>query len=740
MNFEQWRSELSRFADIDAPLSAEVTNGRWIARFRQQGADVELTMSEDDGKLSLRRDSDVHQFGSYRGLLSSQYFGNLSYLARVQKTLASSVVSGSADDIVRSDIPLAGDVTPSSAPQAHGNLLDEIDHWTGQGDSAGVRALVIDGPAGIGKTHVIRKLVQRRAQSYGPDCRPLILHVESRGRQLTTLHDRLAGVLQALRLGLTYDQVPILLRHGLLQIAIDGFDELADPNGYETAWHSLNDLVKDIEFGGVLLLAGRDTFIDAQSVRTALPSLAERNVGAAHLRVPSPQEAIAWLTSEGVSAEKTSHLQEIGLLDVGGYSLRPFFLRQIRFLASSATGFDRLASFPLQSLIDAMIRREAPLAAKLVPALTAQQVEDLLRRLLCEAARDMADYESENIDVASLELLAEITFAGSLKDEQLRALRNRVKSVALLEQDSNADQRRFVHTEIQAYFLAESLLDLLSKDDLEISRALRRNILGTDFLEIFHDVCQCAVPERFGKFRQRAIEILRTRRYDGRTNGNISSLLLASADISLDPGFSVYIEDVALDECILRGTLVHLAINRVSFSQLDVRGADLSDVVFNAAIVHSLILDAGTLVPTNFPRPKVLVIDSQGAQERIFAPEDIEAFVRDVSVADGTSQSISAQGSIGKLLDKLCRTILRQTWIRKTEGDRAARLLDDPNWPQLKELLARHELVEENSRKQASGQSSQFVRIRHAADLLDPRSGNELVVAFRRSLEAHLAK
>lgn len=445
---------------------------------------------------------------------------------------------------------------------------------------------------------------------------------------------------------------------------------------------------------------------------------------------------MTWLVSEGLDREKINQLQGLGLLDSGSYSLRPFFLRQIRHLASSETGFDRLAAFPLQTLVEAMIRREAPLAAKLVPALSMSQVEELLRRLLCEVARDMADYESENIDVASLELLAEITFSDLLKDEQLRALRNRTKSIALLEQDGNTDQRRFVHTEIQAYFMAESLLDLLASDDFEVSRSLRRNILGTDFLEVFHDVCQCASHDRLSKFRRRAIEITRTRRYDGRAIGNVSSLLLASADVPLDVNFAVLIEDVALDECILRGTVEHVAINRVTFSQLDVRGADLTDVAFSSSQVHSLIADVGTLVPVDCPRPQVLVIDYLGSQERMFEPHKIDEFIRTLSTVESESPQISSMGSLGKLLDRLCRTFLRQKWIRITDDDRAAKLLDDPNWPELKAILEQHGLYEHNSRKQASGQSSQFIRIRHAVEVLDPKSQHELVVALRKTLEA----
>ena len=45
---------------------------------------------------------------------------------------------------------------------------------------------------------------------------------------LTFLQDLIAFSLQRLRLLVTYDQIPVLVRHGLVTLSIDGFDELGD--------------------------------------------------------------------------------------------------------------------------------------------------------------------------------------------------------------------------------------------------------------------------------------------------------------------------------------------------------------------------------------------------------------------------------------------------------------------------------------------------------------------------------
>jgi thioester reductase-like protein len=45
---------------------------------------------------------------------------------------------------------------------------------------------------------------------------------------LSFLQDLIAYSLQVMRANVTFDQLPVLVRNGLVQLAIDGFDELGD--------------------------------------------------------------------------------------------------------------------------------------------------------------------------------------------------------------------------------------------------------------------------------------------------------------------------------------------------------------------------------------------------------------------------------------------------------------------------------------------------------------------------------
>ena len=139
---------------------------------------------------------------------------------------------------------------------------------------------------------------------------------------LTFLQDLLAFSLQRMRVSVTFDQVPILVRHGLVTLAIDGFDELGDPSGYEHAWGQLNELIREARGEGVIILAGRDTFIDPERIRRDIKSLTCRDgVSALTLQPPTQHDAEVWLRVHGWNEDDLDSVSE--LFEPGSYALRP---------------------------------------------------------------------------------------------------------------------------------------------------------------------------------------------------------------------------------------------------------------------------------------------------------------------------------------------------------------------------------------------------------------------------------
>jgi hypothetical protein len=734
MEITELIEEIGRFGDLDSPLNHSETNGKNIFHFKQRGESVQLTFLPSGVIQEERNNEEKKMHGSYFGLLSSSNFGDLRTLARMQLALIRN--SEIATSLPLEEIPIGGDIIATNYLSTDGSVLDQINKWTFEARELNpLSAIVIDGPAGIGKTHLISSLVKERAESFGPGSRPLVLHIQSRGRQLTTLPDLLARTLQSMRLLVTYEQIPVLAKHGLVQLAIDGFDELADPNGYETAWRSVREFLSEIKGKGVVILAGRDTFIDAEAVRRALPILSASAVAALHMRPPSVQEAITWLQKNGLSEEKVNALKCTSLLDEDSYALRPFFLKQIRAVADSSDGMTHLTSFPLGTLIQEMIHREMKLTAPLGLNLCDQLLQELLQQLFQETAREMADAESDSIDVPSLQLISEIVFSPHILDEPLRALRNRIQSVALLDVDLIPERRRFAHSEIQAYFLANSYIRLLGNVDAGIPRSIRRNIVGSELLEVFHDVTRNTSEKISLLFRDNASEMLKKRRHDDRSPGNVAALMLASLG-SIDTHNTLLIEDVSVDECLIRGTATPAKLKRLFISKLDVRDADITEIFFDECTISSLVINSATRLPTSIALPAMLQIDHENGQQTLYKPEDIGKRIEIIKEEKMIISEFTKNNQpILKLLDKMCRTVLRQSWIRDDDDDRAGRLLRDANWPNLRKALQKHDLLEERTDMPAGGRNAQFVRIKRVRDLMNRECEDSDLDAFFGDLE-----
>ena len=285
--------DLALFADLGTTPPRLASSGRSdVVRLVRNGREIELVL-HPDGVIQERTDEGPRRHVDARALLASPNFGDLGRWADAQKVFLSA-------RIARENIPIQGSLSADAPPVG----MERVDAAIIPPDNAGIprlHILLVDGPAGIGKTSLVRALAHKRATGYRLSGRPLILHVESWGRMLQNIMDLMAFSLQTLRLNVTYDQIPVLVRHGLVTLAIDGFDELADRNGYEFAWAQVNDLVITIRGRGSLLLAGRETFIGRDRLVTALKAF-RRDIDqlATYTIQPiSPNTAKGWLREHG---------------------------------------------------------------------------------------------------------------------------------------------------------------------------------------------------------------------------------------------------------------------------------------------------------------------------------------------------------------------------------------------------------------------------------------------------------
>lgn len=715
MNKQDYLKELSLFADLDSVPKVLSEGENFSVKFTSGGVSVSIKLPKDGGGVVREKRGDMNfTHSSYKSLLASANFGNLRRLAEAQKALIKSESPYIIDE--RAHLPIVGSLhlNISDDTNGGGDLLKDISAWlvSGQGNESSppaTRALVLDGPAGIGKTHLIKKLAFKSASLYGPGSAPPILHVQSRGRKLTNLNDVLAGTLQALRVSLTFDQVPVMVRHGLLQVAFDGFDELADPNGYETAWGSLRDFVEDLSGQGLIVLAGRDTFINAQSIRRSVLLLNSESTVAAHLRPLDPQEAKHWLESKKSSASKIKQMESFGFFEENSYALRPFFLAKISEFTKDGKAFNQFADAPLTTLVNAMLQREGALASRKISGVDFSMI---YRELLMEVARDMADSEVDSVEVSTLNLIAEMIFGKYLAGDDLAVSIHRVSSISLLEGDAKSGTRAFPHTEVMSYFLSMAYANLLVEGDYP--KSIRRGILGRDFLLTFNEVLAAEGAEIATKFCAAAQNVLDRRLLDGRGGRNVASLLLAALDKDL-VSFDYRISNQQIDEALVRGAMPTGSIVSVEFSTLDVRGADLSSAKFNECSVVKLIADGATKLPIGFPRPLQLTVDQDGTAIDV-DQDEIPVWIEQHTI----SPEVSSSGRHWALFERICRAMVRQFSIRAAGDDPGARLLSREEWREIKRVLDEEGVLQVRENVAARGPKADFYRIENAREYLIP--------------------
>lgn len=732
--------ELSPFADLgtDPPRSFHDGSHSKISMVRN-GEELELLFQKNNDRITERslETGQTRNHISYRALLASDSFGNLRQWQYHQKRSLSSLKSDFEAGIHVAGL-LSGNQSTLDVDGFDNYLVDQaLDH------ERSVKVMLIDGPAGIGKTRFIEFLAWRRAEHYLARRRPLVLHVQSRGRVLTFLQDLIASSLQSLRLSVTFDQLPVLVRHGLVTLAIDGFDELADPNGYELAWGQVNDLVDQVRGNGTLILAGRETFIGHRRVRNSIKSLNEDDdLHVLTLQPPHPEDAKQWLRSRGAPMPEFAD----DLFEPHSFALRPFFLTQLRRLASTMKLDPADGGYLLTSLIEAMIEREASkFGAKVNEVLDEEQRRSYVRKLLREVARFIADDQTEEIDRTMLAWVVDMAVSEDLDQEIVRILKNRAAAIAFLENDDTPHHLRFSHSKLLNHFLCEDVVHSVVEDDLP--KYVRRNLLGADFLATFSDFVihlarldEDLVHRFFDAASKQARDYLKIDR-GARNLGAMLVTMLPSIE-SVEP---LIIQDLDVDEALIRGTTPPAEISGLVVSQLDIQGADVGSLVFSKSVkshIYTLTVNNATVVSDSIPPPVRL----QYRRER--EDEAREAVMVDhVRIADWLGMHRSTyevpqadtelvprefrNHPVIWLLGRVCRC--RAFWIPAANSAKFDKFVADPQWPVVVALLEQHDLVRVVT-KEARGTNNRFVHVRNAMGILNEDGSDERIKGFYESL------
>lgn len=734
MNRDELITDLTPFADIgDNAVRIGDQNNKYTVRLTRDGRLLKLVIDQESGKIQGNWGTGAtRNFASLQALFASEIFANLRRWSDAQR------------ELLRREAPSPTKLLPIHGQTHEGKAIQSVeqvddDLGTSQRAKDATEILLIDGPAGIGKTSLIEQLALRRAEAYRTNFRPLVLHVKSRGRVLSNLQDLMAFSLQTIRSQITYDQIPVLAKHGLVVIAIDGFDELADPNGYEMAWAQLAELVTFVRGKGTLILAGRDTFIGRSRLLKDVSALREGIdiVNSLTLTAPTPDQAKQWLARHQWTDAHFSLPAISVLFEDDSFALRPVFLRILSDYVKPKELKDKHERYLTPLLVNQMIEREAGLFGKAVDSVMNKDERELfVREFLCEVARQMADSQTESLESSEIAWISEAALGDNRPAEVVSLIRNRASVVAFFVNDERPGYRAFMHSYLLNYFIAIVAIEAVSRGD--IPKFIRRNLLGSEFLSVFSDVAaETAVtsPRIFSSFWSRASSMSLSYTSSDRGLRNIGALVLASlpAVLSEEP---ITLREFQIDDAVIRGGCPKTSLININISQLDCRGSDLSNLTWSTSSIGTLIVDAAVRVSTSFPTPaKISLPDG----EQLSGTDEVTTWLAshgrdpEVTVTSGLAPAALKNKPIYKLLMRAAR--MRQYWLRDENDDiQASKIINDQNWDTLSKILLKNEYLREETRP-ASGRASKFYHIRHRESILAESIGDKNLKALFDDLQ-----
>lgn len=699
--------DLKVFADPFEVFTPMVAADGWTAQFVRKGHNIVLRREPNEIVRTLRGPRQLQlQHLSFKGLLVSETFADLGRLATAQKHRTSSLVDQETKKL-KDFLPIAGKIRRSDG-QDEDLTFERVCEILDRTDDR-LRIVIIDGNAGVGKSHLIERLVRGRAEpsSYTSGS-PLLLHVESRGKVLTSLNDRIAGTLSSLRASFVEEELKPLIRRGAVQLAIDGFDELSDSRGYDRAWGALRDFIRELGGKGTCILAGRNTMLDRQTVLDGLgSSVSDDSIVFFRLLDPAITDIAAWLSKR--ENWKSHDLRPwLHQIESSEYIRRPFFVSRIADLGPES--LEDTQGEPVAELVESIVRREGPKLPGAASDVISERLSELYGEALAQVASMMMDDETDEIEIGYVEMLIEEAFADEVNPETVRALFPRAKALALLEEvPGDHNKRKFPHETIRSYFFGQSVFGNFSEHGP--TTGLYRVPLSAEDFRIFNRVARRRGLDEQRRLREALLsELAGSSRYDY-LRSNIGGFLLAFAPLLDDGDNELELSRLDLLD-VWMGNLIGMQkihLKGCVINRLDVRGADLRDVRFSNTEVHELVADPFVKFGSSVPEVQCLI--------------RYEDFSKVTRMYDGISEWLAnkqagpapltdtAPDARWDLLEKFARISMSQYAIRENPDPAdvaSTKILRSPHWESLRELLERHERLTRPNMVAGNGRANWF--------------------------------
>lgn len=477
--FDSIIRDISSFVEYDVDV---IPDKKGHVVFDKGGTlyELEVLPQGDDGSIKVKYLGEVM---SYRTFLS-KHLAHLDQLAskilQKNKDLGEHFVDAKANLIEADETILSG----LGLQLLEKQCLEE--------SYIGTKLSFVTADAGHGKSMLLHHFQTQQARKYlDGRSKFLFWHIDLNGRDLVRLNEAIMFELNELRFGgLYYSSILTLIRHKLIILGIDGFDELLAEMGGEMALSSITHLLEQMEGRGVIVAASRRTFFNSQDYAKRVGLLKSQTCEFNELRISNWEKEQCVKYLETYAYEKDEYEK---LLDVLKDSKHPILERPYLFTKLVGMSFDAgesPASFiangdnnldGMDGVIESFVKREVKKWHNYdketgTPYLTLDQHIELLSNIALEMWND----QRNTMSIEMIQIIVSILLEKwSIEVNRKPKITEMVKAHALLVNvEGKSSLRKFDHDEFRYYFLARALCDLMKKCIEEKSSQSFRNVFS----------------------------------------------------------------------------------------------------------------------------------------------------------------------------------------------------------------------------------------------------------------------
>ncbi|MBQ9677045.1 MAG: hypothetical protein IJV44_02800 [Prevotella sp.] len=605
--------------------------------------ELEVLPQGDDGSIKVKYLGEVM---SYRTFLSK-------HLAHLDQ-LASKILQKNKD-LGEHFVDAKANLIEADETTLNGLGLQLIEKECLEESYIGTKLSFVTADAGHGKSMLLHHFQTLQARKYlEGKSKFLFWHIDLNGRDLVRLNEAIMFELNELRFGgLYYSSILTLIRHKLIVLGIDGFDELLAEMGGEMALSSITHLLEQMEGRGVIVAASRRTFFNSQDYAKRVGLLKSQTCEFNELRICNweKEQCVQYLDTYAYEKDEYEKLLEV-LKDTKHPILeRPYLFTKLvgmsfdagespaSFITSGDSNLDGM-----DGVIESFVKREVKKWHNYdketgTPYLTLEQHIELLSNIALEMWNDQRNTMSiEMIQIIVSILLEKWSIEVSRKPK----ITEMVKAHALLVNvDGKNSLRKFDHDEFRHYFLARALCDLMKKCIEEKSSQSFRNVFSkaqmpdavalfvTSHLNETKRLIAAKLMQQLGAEEWKAT-------YLQQNIGTFLPFLLDGIrpQETLEVGPKYVFSSMALSDKII----VNIIFNQCNFINVTLSNTSIRNCRFvNCTFTNLRIIVDGNhfenvLIEESCSIDKLTLIRAEGMDEVEYVPEYILAMLRSIGI------------------------------------------------------------------------------------------------------------